>query len=91
MAVVGIYMWLQHKLSIVNYVIVVCSTGARFKSVTNRRIHLEQVTSAVLQELSYILTIVYHLMSIPSTTSITDYRERESVCYSSVGSITFAH
>ncbi|XP_067935694.1 uncharacterized protein [Watersipora subatra] len=40
----GIYFWLQHKMATVNYVMVVCSTGARFKSVANRRARLEQNT-----------------------------------------------
>ena len=39
----GIHAWLQHKLATVNYVIVVCSAGARFKSVSARRAQLEQV------------------------------------------------
>jgi len=47
-------MWLHNKIASVNYVIVVCSAGARFKSVTTRVAQLEEVSCGLLSTCAFL-------------------------------------
>ena len=38
----GVYTWLQDKLQVAQYIIVVCSAGARFKCVRNKKFRMKQ-------------------------------------------------
>ena len=38
----GVYSWIQEKVELSQYVIVICSTGARFKCAKNRKFKMKQ-------------------------------------------------
>ena len=38
----GIYSWIQEKIELSQYVIILCSTGARFKCAKNRQFKMKQ-------------------------------------------------